>query len=451
MDGGHVAACTAIAALAVLAALAGVAHAQDEDRLIPAWIRQIFVYYADEQISDAELVAALTYLIDNGIIVTNADGPSSAAPAAPMSAPLAPQAVSEAYIAASNAGMSAIADSSTALTAIENAFGLDGVAISAADDAVHASNTDAVYRAGERAAPSAWNAVVAADDKISAAIKAASTVYTTGALVDGIDDVKDLADAAILAGSVAEAYPYGSSDGAREWTKASKAWITAFKAQASLAADRASSLESANIVGAYADAADAYAALGADRAAMSLDRAARAWADAATAWADAAEAAERTAGAWDETADAWAEAAEVAAGSAGDGAVATKTPTRDTEPRTGSAGAPRTVGGGSTGAVELTAAERVVERARIVELQDLSGPRECYTLLRSMERNLIEQDGAESQIKFMRDYLAFAPDPNDPALQQSRSLLDSSTENLRVLQADYQTMKSTYDSYSQCR
>lgn len=39
-----------------------------EADLIPDWVRQIFVFYANDQISDAELVGALQYLIGAGII-----------------------------------------------------------------------------------------------------------------------------------------------------------------------------------------------------------------------------------------------------------------------------------------------------------------------------------------------------------------------------------------------
>ena len=51
--------------LALLAASPVVAaHAQDD--LLPDWIQSIFVFYAAGQISDAELVAALEYLVSTG-------------------------------------------------------------------------------------------------------------------------------------------------------------------------------------------------------------------------------------------------------------------------------------------------------------------------------------------------------------------------------------------------
>ena len=55
--------------LALLAASPVVAaHAQDD--LLPDWIQSIFVFYAAGQISDAELVAALEYLVSTGVIST---------------------------------------------------------------------------------------------------------------------------------------------------------------------------------------------------------------------------------------------------------------------------------------------------------------------------------------------------------------------------------------------
>lgn len=441
-------ACAVLGALAMAAMPIGTAHAQDEDELIPAWIRQIFVYYADEQISDAEMIAALTYLIDNGIIVA---GGSAPAPAAPAPAPSTTPAVNDAYIMASDVGMSAIADASVAIRAIEDAVDLDVAASEASSDAVRISNSDAVFRAAERADPSDYNAVIAADAHIQAAIALASTGYIDGGIETAIEDISELTDSAILAGSSAAAHPYGSSSGAMAQAKAAKAWIKVFDAQASLATDRVSSLSTASVDRTYGHAADAYVAIGANRAAKSLDRAGDAWADAAVAWALAAETARDAAASWEATADAWTKAADAAAGSTGAGTGTAKAPAIAPRNEGSGTGADRMPTAGSSGATGLSASERAVERARIVALQDSSGPRECYTLLRSMERNLMEQDGAESQIKYLRDYLAFAPDPNDPALQQSRSLLDSSTENLRGLQADYQTMKSTYESYSQCR
>ena len=451
MDGRHVAACTAIAALAVLAAPAGVAHAQDEDRLIPAWIRQIFVYYADEQISDAELVAALTYLIDNGIIVT--DG-AVVAPAAPMptAAPTLPstaQGVDDAYEAATDATLAATDATNAAIRAVDNALTIDIIAIDDTTSAVRSAGGPTASRAATHADASSRAAAMAAIDDVDRAANAGSVDYTTGEIDAAGADIIRLTNAAVLASRTAETYAYGDALGAEAWAEAAEAWVDVVEAQAELASGRIATLHAANAAVAASGASEAYEAVGAGSTAREFAEAAESWTAAAESWTAAAEAAERAAGSWTTATEAWDAAAVAAAnlhemrtGPAGKGA-------GEAAPRV--ADAPRTTVAPPSAAAVLTAAERAVERARIVELQDLSGPRECYTLLRSMERNLIEQDGAESQIKFMRDYLAFAPDPNDPALQQSRSLLDSSTENLRVLQSDYRTMKSTYDSYNQCR
>ena len=62
MDGRHIAACATIAVL-VAAGAGGAAHAVQEGELIPAWIKTVFTFYADGQITDGELIAAFEYLI----------------------------------------------------------------------------------------------------------------------------------------------------------------------------------------------------------------------------------------------------------------------------------------------------------------------------------------------------------------------------------------------------
>ena len=67
------AACTA-AALAVCASLAllpGEAQGQEGGQ-VPGWVKQVFGFYVDGQISESELLAALKYLIDNGIMQVEA-------------------------------------------------------------------------------------------------------------------------------------------------------------------------------------------------------------------------------------------------------------------------------------------------------------------------------------------------------------------------------------------
>lgn len=54
--------------MATITALAGAVHTQAECELIPAWVESVFAYYIDEQIAETELVNALQYLIEIGVI-----------------------------------------------------------------------------------------------------------------------------------------------------------------------------------------------------------------------------------------------------------------------------------------------------------------------------------------------------------------------------------------------
>ena len=46
--------------------------AQPESK-IPSWVHDIFVWYADETISENELLTAIEYLITQGTIIVNSD------------------------------------------------------------------------------------------------------------------------------------------------------------------------------------------------------------------------------------------------------------------------------------------------------------------------------------------------------------------------------------------
>lgn len=50
------------------------AHAEQQ---VPPWVKQVFAYYVDDQITEVELLAALTYLIDNGIMQVAAPAPGA--------------------------------------------------------------------------------------------------------------------------------------------------------------------------------------------------------------------------------------------------------------------------------------------------------------------------------------------------------------------------------------
>ena len=99
----------------------------------------------------------------------------------------------------------------------------------------------------------------------------------------------------------------------------------------------------------------------------------------------------------------------------------------------------------------MSAAERSIERARIVALQDINGPRECWTLLVDLEHNLIEQDGAESMIEELEFWLGIGTDPSDPTMRKFKSTLDTEQRKLDRLQVEYQTLEAAYASYDQCR
>ena len=61
-----------IAALAA-AGVGSTAHAQEGDDPIPAWIQTVFIYYANGEITGAELIGALEYLIAHDIIQITTD------------------------------------------------------------------------------------------------------------------------------------------------------------------------------------------------------------------------------------------------------------------------------------------------------------------------------------------------------------------------------------------
>ena len=71
--------CAVIAALATATAVVGTAHAQEADDPIPAWIQTVFIYYANGEITGAELISALEYLIAQNIIQVATDAPAERA------------------------------------------------------------------------------------------------------------------------------------------------------------------------------------------------------------------------------------------------------------------------------------------------------------------------------------------------------------------------------------
>ena len=66
----------AVAAVIGGAAAGGAAHAQDgdSDGALPTWIKTLFGFYAAGDIGDGEIIAALEYLINDGVINVGAAG-----------------------------------------------------------------------------------------------------------------------------------------------------------------------------------------------------------------------------------------------------------------------------------------------------------------------------------------------------------------------------------------
>ena len=58
-----------LVAVLALGGVAGVAHSQSD--AIPEWIRNLFVFWTDEQVGDSELLAAIEFLVDEGVIQTS--------------------------------------------------------------------------------------------------------------------------------------------------------------------------------------------------------------------------------------------------------------------------------------------------------------------------------------------------------------------------------------------
>ena len=94
MDGGEraLAICMAVALAAAAVMYGGAAHAAQEGGAIPEWIKTVFGYYATGEITDAEIIGALQYLIGAGVITLPAEAPPEAAAAAAAPANMSPEA-----------------------------------------------------------------------------------------------------------------------------------------------------------------------------------------------------------------------------------------------------------------------------------------------------------------------------------------------------------------------
>ena len=58
-----------LAGILVFSSVLGVAYSQDNT--IPEWVKGLFTFWVDEQVSDADLLSALEFLIDAGVIQTD--------------------------------------------------------------------------------------------------------------------------------------------------------------------------------------------------------------------------------------------------------------------------------------------------------------------------------------------------------------------------------------------
>ena len=315
MNVQRIAACAAIAALAACAAPAGAAHAQ-EGEAIPAWVRAIFLYYADEQITDAELINAIEFLIAHNVIqVTTAPNQASQAAERPADSRAA-------------AAWNARAEGWATYPAAD-------AAVYAAADGKVSSAVDA-WNAAADAAETARDKSAAADDARNAAIAAADDAWNTAwALYWGapFDTRDELHDESLDAANNARQSALMSNTDNRLHTKALRAQSTSEHIQAQDDAAHSTPSEgwtdsayrwatSADAAAAHADTAAAWAtwfsttnkvnsaaaAAWRDAGAIRSDAAADAKA-AAAAWSDAAADAKAAAAAWSDAAAAWSDAA----------------------------------------------------------------------------------------------------------------------------------------------
>ena len=200
------AACAAIVALAAIAApTTHTAHAQSNDP-IPAWVKTIFVYYANDQITGAEIISALEYLIAQDVIHIPATAErdtvaerAAERAAAERAAERAAASINNA-IELSNAAEAALAEAALAETAVDKATSPSAIrqntaradaAARAADEAARAAD-EAITEASE-AATEASEAARAAGIDTTTADSRARTTASIRAAADNIIRTNELA------------------------------------------------------------------------------------------------------------------------------------------------------------------------------------------------------------------------------------------------------------------
>ena len=202
----------AMAAVAVAGSAAGAAHAQ-EGGTIPGWIKSIFEFYVDGQITDAELISALEFLIAQDIIqVTTATGQDAAAEMVtpePMRAPTPARASADAWEAptARAKAEAAVAESSARAAAeaaalVEEARGAAWAAAAASDNGHRAAKT-----AESIAVATAANAIASGPSTdavtIIGNIEPHQHSYRAAAISSSTPTIREAYDAVVKAGEAA--------------------------------------------------------------------------------------------------------------------------------------------------------------------------------------------------------------------------------------------------------
>ena len=340
MDVQRIAALAAVAALAACAAPAGVAHAQ-EGETIPAWVRAIFVYYADNQITDAELINAIEFLIAHDVIqTTTAPNQASQAAERPVDSRAAAawnaRAEGWATYPAADAAVYAAADGkvASAVNAWNAAADIDETALdksAAADDARNTAIT-AADEAYDSAWDIYWDAPLVVKTELSDEHRDAAKNARQAALISNADNrihtkalrAQSTSEHTQAQDNAAHDKPSeGWADSAHRWAisadaaaahaDAAAAWATWFSTTYKVNSAAAAAWSDASAVRSTA-AADAKAAAVAwgDAAAAAKATAVADAKAAAVAWGDAAAAAKAAAVAWGDAAAAWSDAAAAA-------------------------------------------------------------------------------------------------------------------------------------------
>lgn len=190
MDGRRTMALGMIVALAAGGTMAGAAHAQ-EGGPIPTWIKSIFAFYLDGQITDDELISALEFLIAQDIIQVAAEAEQDTAAeverAAAAERTRAAEAERErvAYAAAADAYNDAIKTQRAATGAT-----IDAAKAGAAANGAYAEANMAILTAAESIDAALDRAIEAAED----AMDERPGTRATGRAIEAANDLVEIRD-----------------------------------------------------------------------------------------------------------------------------------------------------------------------------------------------------------------------------------------------------------------